>query len=69
MAANLNLIDSLITELQNLRRAKELLDKCLAKYDYYSGEFDNSLEYDKDRECPGSLISEIRHYVKFDDSE
>ncbi len=68
-------ISSFIDNLQDLIDSKKLLDNILQYYSVYGNEFDNKRlqEMDKVLESAklykNTISSQIRSYIKFDDSE
>jgi hypothetical protein len=66
-------ISNFIDDLQNLIDAKKLLDRILGHYDVYGAKFDIP-DYEKNdfsnwQNYRNTLETEIREYLKFDDSE
>jgi len=75
------IVDQLISSLQELKDAKELLNNILIKYDIYRQQFNtfDTLKFPKtgDKSSPkhtwtceaDEMNIKIRKYLKFDDSE
>lgn len=61
-------IQDIVEALQKGQAAIELLDSILSRYDFYSGQFGKIPPYDCTHDSH-SLLTRIRDYVKFDDSE
>jgi len=63
-------LEKFLEEINELKKAKELLDDLLAHYSIYSEEFDNkSIKQDKPISGQRSINQRIRPYKNFDDSE
>jgi len=58
------MLDQLLKEINDLKEAKNLLDRILTYYDIYGQQIDNERLFKDDL-----LNKDLRLYEKFDDSE